>query len=262
MGGVTSALTLPDEAQSDPAAVELLPLPDGSRPVWLAWVDNPHTNAARLRFALGTARTPQPARLRGQRSEPFRIVPGTHLFFRGNWPEAEGFAFTETDFPDPQHATAAQVEAVLNARLTHVIASAQPNGTLLLSTAGVGGDERLEIDLRHSSAASALGFNAGNAAAFGDWGDGIDWENPQDVTAAPAGHHADLHARSGGGRSRVALLGDACRIELAHRERTLGRRRPGRPWRPSPMGWAATVNPGPCWTRRTASGCSGHGARG
>ena len=186
-------LALPEGAQGDPAAVELLPLSDGSRPVWLAWIDNPHTNAARLRFARGTARTPQPARLRGQRSEPFRIVPGTYLLFRGNWPEAEGFTFTQRDFPDPQHATAAQVQVVLNARLTHVIALAQPNGTLFLSTAG-GGDERLEIDLRHSSAASALGFNAGNAAAFGDGGDGIDWENPQDVTAAPAGRHADLHA--------------------------------------------------------------------
>jgi phage tail-like protein len=188
-------LALPNVAQGDPAAVELLPLPDGSRPIWLAWIDHPHTNAARLRFARGTARTPQPARLRGQRSEPFRIVPGTHLLFRGNWPEAEGFTFTETDFPDPRHATAAQVEAALNARLTHVTASAQPNRTLLLSTVGAGEDERLEIDIRHSSAASALGFNAGNAAAFGDGGDGIDWENPQDVTAAPAGHHhADLHA--------------------------------------------------------------------
>jgi phage tail-like protein len=187
-------LALPNVAQGDPAAVELPPLPDGSRPVWLAWIDNSHTDATRLRFARGTARTPQPARLRGQRSEPFRIVPGTHLLLRGNWPEAEGFTFTETGFPDPQHATAAQVEAVLNARLTHVIASAQPNGTLLLSTAGGGGDERLEIDIRHSSAASALGFGAGNATAFGEWGDGIDWENPQDVTAASAGRHADLHA--------------------------------------------------------------------
>src|SRR5207249_3155489 len=140
------------------------------RPVWLAWIDTPHTNAARLRFARETARTPQPARLRGQRSELFRIVPGTHLLFRGNWPEAEGFTFTQTDFSDPQHATAAQVEAVLKARLTHVTASAQPNRTLLLSTVGVGGDERLEIDIRHSSAAAALGFNAGNATAFGDGG--------------------------------------------------------------------------------------------
>jgi phage tail-like protein len=186
-------LALAEGAQGDPAAVEL-PLADGSRPVWLAWIDNPHTNAARLRFTRGTPGTPQPARLQGQRSEPFRIVPGTHLLLRGNWPEAEGCTFTDRDFPDPQRATAAQVEAVLNARLTHVIASAQPNGTLLLSTAGVGGDERLDIDIRHSSAAAALGFNAGNATAFGDGDDGIDWENPQDVTAAPAGYHADLHA--------------------------------------------------------------------
>jgi phage tail-like protein len=186
---------LPNVAQGDPAAVELPPLPDGRKPVWRAWIDHPHTNAARLRFARGTAGTPQPARIRGQRSEPFRIVPDTHLLLHGSWPEAEGFAFTEEDFPDPQRATAAQVEAVLNARLTHVIAAAQPNGTLLLSTDGVGGDERLEIDLRHSSAAAALGFGPGNAVAFGDWGDGIDWENPQDVTVAPAGHHhADLHA--------------------------------------------------------------------
>ena len=184
---------LPNVAQGDPAAVELPPLPDGSRPIWLAWIDNPHTNAARLRFARGTARTRSRHGLQGSaanRSGLFRDTPPLSRQLAGS----RGLRVYRNGFPRPAtcHGGASRGGAERPPDARHC--PAQPNRTLLLSTVGVGGDERLEIDIRHSSAASALGFNAGNAAAFGDWGDGIDWENPQDVTAAPAGRHADLHA--------------------------------------------------------------------
>lgn len=178
-----------DVAEGDPAAVELL---DGR--IWVAWIENPNTDSARLRFKVGNVRSPQPARLVGQRSEPFAITPDTHLLLRGNWPEAEGFEFAATDFANPQNGTAAEAVTALNARLSRVIASVQPNGTLLLETLAVGGDERLEIDLGHFSAAQALGFGSENAMATGEWGEAIDWSAPQDVTPAAPGRHADLHA--------------------------------------------------------------------
>lgn len=151
-------------------------------------------NAARLRFALGTPRVPQYARLRGQRSGPFQIRPGTYLILRGNFSEAQVVEFRETDFDDPGSATSAEVVAALNARLTRAVASVQTNNAILLQSLNVGGEERLEIDLRNSSAAAALGFDALNASAVGDWGDEIDWLQSQDITAAGIGRHADLSA--------------------------------------------------------------------
>jgi hypothetical protein len=179
----------PDVAQGDPAAGQLL---DGR--IFVAWVDNPTTGVARLRWMLGTVRTPQPARLTGQRSQPFRLIPGMRLLFQGNWPQPEGFEFAALDFAIPEQATAAEIANALNARLGRISATVQPDQTLRLETITVGGDERLEIDLQHSSAAQALGFDANNAVASGDWGDEIDWLLPQDVTSAAPGRHADLHA--------------------------------------------------------------------
>ncbi len=176
-------------AQGDPAAIEL-----SAGRVWVAWIDQPHTELSRLRFMVGTTRTPQPAQLTGQRSGPFQIIPGTHLFWHGNWPEAESFEFAPTDFANPQNVSAVEVATVLNARLTRLVAAAQPNQTILLRTLGVGGDEHLKFDLRYSDAAAALGFDHLNAEAFGDWGDEIDWSEPQEVASAVAGRHADLHA--------------------------------------------------------------------
>ena len=82
-------LGLPNVAQGDPAAVELPPLPDGSRPIWLAWIDNPYTNAARLRFARGTARTPQPARYEGSAANRSGLFRAHTSSFAADWPEAK-----------------------------------------------------------------------------------------------------------------------------------------------------------------------------
>jgi phage tail-like protein len=180
-----------DVARGDPAAVEVRML-DGSRRILVAWIDNPNTETAQPRFMLGTPRTPQPARLMGRRSGPFNITPGTHLLLRGIWAEAETFRFADSDFANPQSVTAAQLAAVLNARMTRVHAVPQANQTIVFETLAVGGDQRLEIDLSYSSAASALGFESANAVAVGDWGDEIDWSPPREVTAAGPGRHADL----------------------------------------------------------------------
>jgi len=187
-------------AQQDPAAVELS---DGR--ILVAWIDvvNPNTDLSlvrpleyHLRFRLGNVSSPQPAQLKGQRREPFNVAPGARLLFRGNWPEEEeGFEFVARDFSTPQQAKAEEVKDVLNSRLRHVIASVDPkNRTLLLSTVDTGGDKRLEIDLRSSSAAQSLGFDAGNSVAIGDWGEIITWSAPRDVTPATLGLSTDLHA--------------------------------------------------------------------
>jgi phage tail-like protein len=182
--------------QADPAAVHL---PDGRTLV--AWIQEPGTGHAVLRFAVGTSRAPQPARLVGHRPAPFAIVPGVRLLLRGNWPGPEGVELTAADFPDPGAVTLPRLVSVLDARLRRVDAVARPDGTVELVTKTAGGDERLEVDLDESTAAEALGFGAGNAVASGDHGEGIDWSAPQAVTSANPGRHADLAAvvdRDGG----------------------------------------------------------------
>lgn len=187
-------------AQGEPAAVEL---PDGR--IWVAWVDNPNIDSSlstppvqNVRFSVGTPATPQPALLRGQAREPFTITPGTRLLFRGNWLGGEeGFEFVANDFANWQQARAVEVVTALNARLGQVNVTASVDlakRTLLLATVATGGDVSLEIDLQVSSAAQSLGFGTLNAVASGDWGDAISWSNPQPVTSAPPGLHADLHA--------------------------------------------------------------------
>lgn len=179
---------VPAAAEGEPAAA-LLP---GGR-IFCAWIEQPNTAASRLRWTLGTVRPPRPARLEGQRTEPFNLPPGSRLLFRGTWPEAEGFEFAAVDIFDPQNATAAEIVLALNTRLARVTASAVGQ-TVVFETIALGGNERLELDLEHSSAAAALGFDDSNAADTGDWGDEIDWDPPQDVTPAAPGRHADLSA--------------------------------------------------------------------
>jgi phage tail-like protein len=175
--------------QADPAAVQL---PDGRTLV--AWIEEPGTDHAVLRFAVGTSRAPQPARLTGQRAAPFAFGPGARLLLRGNWPGPEGVELTAADFPIPGAVTLPRLVSVLDARLRRVDAVERADGALELVTKTAGGDERLEIDLRESTAAEVLGFGAGNAAALGDHGDGLDWSAPQTVASANPGRHADLAA--------------------------------------------------------------------
>lgn len=184
----------PGAAQDEPAAVELN---DGS--LFLAWVENPNTPLARLRFRTGQPDRLRPARLIGRRNAPFDIAPGSTLLLRSYRPVPLPFVFRSSDFANPHAATGLEVVTALNARLPGIVASLS-GGAVQLETAAPGGDEYLEIDLRFSSAAQSLGFDAANAAATGDWGDGVNWRLPEAIPTAPAGapgapvYHADLAA--------------------------------------------------------------------
>ncbi len=187
------------EAQGDPAAVQLKTLTAASESILLAWIENPHTDSSRLRYALGRTQTLSPAALVGHHGQPFKVTPGTYLVFRGPWPEAETFQFIEKDFvsaPDAQGVTvsAAQLAAILQSRLKRVVVEVTTDNALRFRTQVSGGDQRLELDLSLSTAAEALGFDAVNAAAVGDWGDVIVWSAPGDVPGGARGRHADLYA--------------------------------------------------------------------
>jgi phage tail-like protein len=187
------------EAQGDPAAVQLKTLTAAGERLLLAWIESPHTNSSRLRYAFGRTQTLSPAALVGQHGQPFKVTPGTYLVFRGSWPEAETFQFVEKDFasaPDSQGVTAsaAQLAAILQSRLKRVVVEVTTNGALRFRTQVSGGDQRLALDLSLSTAAASLGFDAANAAAVGDWGDVIVWSAPGDVPGGAPGRHADLHA--------------------------------------------------------------------
>ena len=172
----------------DPTAVRL---PSGV--LWATWVENPHTAASRLRFATGTVADAEAARLVGQRSGPFPLTVGARLLLRGAWPAVEGFEFRASDFADPARATPAEVQAALDARLVRFRAVVTPSGAIALQTVEVGGEARVEVDRRHSTAAEALGFDAGAAVASGSWGDRVEWSAPADVPGV-SGRVADLHA--------------------------------------------------------------------
>lgn len=184
-------------ASGDPAIVEL-PTATGQGSLFMAWIEEPHTGASRIRFAIGRGRLPTVARLRGRRGAPFVVEARTHLVLLGPWPLPVGVEFTSSDvgaFVNPRAATAAEVAAILSARLPGVSVSVEPTDqTLVIQTTAAGGDQRLSIDLERSTAALALGFEAVNADAVGDWGDEIDWSASQDVTPAVVGRNADLAA--------------------------------------------------------------------
>lgn len=153
--------------------------------VFLAWIEHPGTEQSRIRFTLGLARSPRPARVVGKRSGPFALAAGARLVVRGSFPAPEGFELSSTDLAVPGSGTISELVNAINARMSRVQASEGPNGTLALETVAAGGDERLEVDLALSTAAGALGFDDSNAAADGDFGDEIDWDGPTPVPAAP-----------------------------------------------------------------------------
>lgn len=185
-------------AQAEPAAVIL-----GSGNLWLAYIEGP-AGAARLRCREGTPRSPQPARLITRRGAPFALTPGSTLVLRAAGQQPQQFVFLASDFATPGSGTALEVANALNARLQGVIADVVGNA-VRLNTTQVGPAATLSLDLRYSTAARGLGFDAGNAAAVGDAGDAVDWQPPADVPTAPTGtpaspiYHADLHALVDGG---------------------------------------------------------------
>ncbi|QXJ21263.1 hypothetical protein AGRA3207_002100 [Actinomadura graeca] len=185
-----------------PAAAEL---PDGR--VFLAWLDRPEGAAARLRFAVGTARRPEPARLRTGHTAPFALWPGARLVV-GVDGRRQGVVFTAGDFADPSAASAAEVAAVLTARLTGVTGTAAPDGAVVLATTAAGAGRRLTVEQAASDAAGALGWTGPDGTADGDPGDGFDWTPPLDVPGVPVGRVADPCAVADG-PSHVRLFWSA-----------------------------------------------------
>ena len=168
----------PGVAVSDPVIVELLaPSPEGT--LFAAWVEDPHGLKARVAWAVGRTRGPTPARLRGRRSGPFVIAPRSHLVLRSGAGAEAGAEFTAADiagFANPTAATAAEIAAILGARLPGVLVTVDAaDQTLSIATVAAGGDQRLAVDVARSSAAAALGFEPVNASGVGGWGDEIDW---------------------------------------------------------------------------------------
>ncbi|MFG3257550.1 phage tail protein [Streptomyces sp. NPDC048172] len=238
----------------EPAAAALPPAGAGQPGrILLAWVDRPGTPDGQLTFALGTTGQPGPAVLTGDRGTPFSIPHGSFLVLRDAAGRAFGAQFARTDFADPEAPGITDVLAVLNARLSAVVtASAAPGGALRLSSLGSGGDARLTVDLRASTAAAALGFGPANSAAAGDWGDRIDWGPAQTLTAVAPGRIADLAATADGTAVQLAYArhdGQAWQIRtlrfdgsawsgdepltggaLSSREPSLGRDPDGRIW--------------------------------
>jgi phage tail-like protein len=174
--------------QGSPAAVML---PNGQ--VVLSWIEQPDTAEARIVTALGTARSPKPARLVGTVNQPFNIPSGSTLTLRRNHTTIQTITFQETDFALPQMATANEVATILNTRLSGIRATVQPNQSLLLETTGVIA-EQLAVDLRLSTVARALGFGPRNSTSQGSWDDTLDWSPAVAVPGITAGRHADLHA--------------------------------------------------------------------
>ena len=176
-------------AQSHPAAVIRK-----NGKVWVAWVENPDSPGARLRFTSeGTVNLPEPARLNGHLTAPFAMVIGASLLFRGNWENLRGFEFAATDFANPLQAPASEVATALSARLPGLLASVNTNGALTIETTAAGGDRHLELVLPDSSAAASLGFDATNSVADGDSGDAVSWLPAQDVLPVSA-NYRDLCA--------------------------------------------------------------------
>jgi len=168
------------EPCGEPALAEL---PGGD--LLLAWVERPHSAAARLRFARGTPRPPQPAILIAQQRGPYAGLPGTRLALRGAWAGPELIDFVAADFAAPGAATAVEVAAAINARSTRATASVQPSGALRLASVASGPEAALAVDARLATAALALGFPTGLAPARGAWSDLIDWGAADQVLAAP-----------------------------------------------------------------------------
>jgi phage tail-like protein len=176
--------------QADPAA---LVLPDGR--VWAVWLDNPQTPAARLRWALGAARAPLPARVLGRKTEPFTLTNGATLTLVGHWTGLERYTVHAADFADITRATATELVAAINAQLTHTQAVREKNGSVSLATLATGAPARLAIDLSRSTTARALGFDPRNAVGSpGSWSEQIDWSAPLDAVSLGPGLLAELAA--------------------------------------------------------------------
>jgi len=174
--------------QADPAVVAL---PDGR--LWLAWVEHPGTSLARLRWRQGVPRPLTPARLRGELTAPFKLVPGSRLTLTG-YGDTEAFTVQAGDFANPAAATGEEVAAAINGDLTRVSASVAADGSLALRTTATGPGLALRVVLSASTTARALGLADRHLAGRGGWDPSVQWGQSAAVPVIAAGRHAGCAA--------------------------------------------------------------------
>ena len=258
--------------QADPALVALPPAVAGDPPRCLAvWVERPGTASARLRWARGVLRRPRPAVLVGERSSPLGVADGSWLVLRDGRGRRRGARLVAADFAVPSAPTAAEVVAVLSARLGgFALVDVAPGGRVRLTSPTEGDDAVLTVDLADSTAAGALGFDVASGSARGRWDDEIDWGPVQDVAGlawlaepavvAVAGGGAVLaYARHDGGSWQVRVVtwdGAVWSGDTLLSAAGAGAREPsvavdggGRVW----VAWAGRAAAGQPWTLRRRS---------
>ena len=123
--------------QADPAAVTL-----SDDRIWTAWIDDPLTAGAAVRFAIGASRPQLSARVLGRRREPFALTDGAIMTVRGDWAGVDRFTVHKASFADVTRATAAEVVAAMNGQLAHVVATRERDGSIGLETAAGEGRRR------------------------------------------------------------------------------------------------------------------------
>ncbi len=175
------------EPQADPALVAT------SGRLWCAWVSDPDSERSRLCYRVGSTAELTPARLRGDRREPFPLADGQKLTISGSIGE-QTFTVDEADYPDVSAATAGQVQAAMTAQLDGVAALVTPDLRLELTTTGVGPGTTLRVRPEKSTAARILGFGAPGLVGLGDWDPAVQWGPAHDVPNVAPGRHADCTA--------------------------------------------------------------------
>ena len=137
---------------------------------------------------------------------------------RASGQQPQQFVFFASDFAVPGSGTALEVANALNARLNGVTADVVGRNAVRLNTTQVGPAATLSLDVRYSTAARGLGFDARTRRPWGmpamRWTGSLPRLRPPAPTGTAANpiYHADLHTLVDSERTGVALLGHArCR---------------------------------------------------
>jgi phage tail-like protein len=138
----------------------------GDGTFWIFWSGvDPAANASRLRCArMAAGRSAWRARIRGTVAAPFALADGdVFLINIGTAPLARRIVFRSEAFFDIAHATAAEVAAALDRELPGVTVSAQPDGTVQITSHLAGAGSVLAVPA--SAGATKLGLATAPAGA-------------------------------------------------------------------------------------------------
>lgn len=130
-----------------------------------------------LALARGVPSASLPATLTSRTRQPFALGAGMQLAVETE-AGIETFTANPADYADITAATALEVAAAIGAQLVNTTATAQPDGSLRLTSIATGSRARLEIDLAQSTAAHALGFAARELEGRGHWSPVREWQGP------------------------------------------------------------------------------------